>query len=53
MKKYPEPVGTVIFNGGKILLCKSKKWNNKYVIPGGHIEIGDYAAVRLGTDQTT
>jgi nucleoside triphosphatase len=43
MKKYPEPtVGAVIFNEkGKILLCKSKKWNNKYVIPGGHIEIGE------------
>jgi nucleoside triphosphatase len=42
MKKNPEPtVGAVIFNGGKILLCKSKKWNNKYVIPGGHIEIGE------------
>jgi len=43
MSKYPEPtVGAVIFNPeGKILLCKSHKWGNKYVIPGGHIELGE------------
>lgn len=43
MKKYPEPtVSAVIFNPeGKILLCKSHKWQNKYVIPGGHIELGE------------
>lgn len=43
MNKYPEPtVGAVIFNPhGKILLCKSHKWENKYVIPGGHIELGE------------
>jgi nucleoside triphosphatase len=41
--KYPEPtVGAVIFNpDNKILLCKSHKWNNKYIIPGGHIELGE------------
>mgnify|MGYP003859563433 CR=1 FL=1 len=40
---YPEPtVGAVIFNPeNKILLCKSAKWNNQYVIPGGHIEKGE------------
>ena len=40
--QYPEPVvGAVIFNPEqKILLCKSKKFN-KYVIPGGHIEVGE------------
>jgi nucleoside triphosphatase len=43
MNKYPEPtVSAVIFNpAGKILLCKSHKWGNKYVIPGGHIELGE------------
>lgn len=43
MNKYPEPtVSAVIFNPeGKILLCKSHKWDNKYVIPGGHIELGE------------
>ncbi len=43
MNKYPEPtVSAIIFNPeGKILLCKSHKWGNKYVIPGGHIELGE------------
>lgn len=43
MKNYPEPtVSAVIFNPeGKILLCRSHKWNNEYVIPGGHIEPGE------------
>lgn len=43
MNKYPEPtVGAVIFNpDGKVLLCKSHKWNDQYVIPGGHIELGE------------
>lgn len=43
MNKYPEPtVSAVIFNpDGKILLCKSHKWGNKFVIPGGHIELGE------------
>ncbi|ADO77499.1 NUDIX hydrolase [Halanaerobium praevalens DSM 2228] len=41
--KYPEPtVGAIIFNpDNKILLCKSHKWNNQYIIPGGHIELGE------------
>ena len=41
--QYPEPtVGAIILNpSNKILLCKSKKWNNKFVIPGGHIERGE------------
>lgn len=43
MNKYPEPtVSAIIFNPeGKILLCKSHKWGNKYIIPGGHIELGE------------
>jgi len=40
---YPETtVSAVIFNpDDRILLCKSHKWENKYVIPGGHIEKGE------------
>jgi nucleoside triphosphatase len=40
---YPElTVGAVIFNKeDKLLLCKSHKWNNRYVIPGGHVELGE------------
>lgn len=40
---YPEvTVGAIIFNKKKeILLVKSKKWKDHYVIPGGHIEYGE------------
>jgi nucleoside triphosphatase len=42
-QQYPEPtVGALIFNPeGKVLLLKSDKWRNKYVVPGGHIELGE------------
>ncbi|MBS3766878.1 MAG: NUDIX domain-containing protein [Candidatus Cloacimonetes bacterium] len=40
---YPEPtVGAVILNNqNEILLVKSHKWDDNYVIPGGHIELGE------------
>ncbi|MBN1645102.1 NUDIX domain-containing protein [Candidatus Woesearchaeota archaeon] len=40
---FPEPtVGAMIFNeNGEIFLMKSHKWRGKYVIPGGHIELGE------------
>jgi nucleoside triphosphatase len=40
---YPEPVvGAVIFNeNNEVLLLKSHKANNNYIIPGGHIEVGE------------
>ncbi len=43
MTQYPEPtVGAIIFNReGRILLCRSKKWGDTYVFPGGHIELGE------------
>lgn len=42
-QKFPEPtVGVLILNKErKIFLMKSYKWKNKYVIPGGHIELGE------------
>ena len=42
-QKYPEPaVGALIFNlEGKMFLMKSHKWHGQYVIPGGHIELGE------------
>ncbi len=42
---YPEPTtGTLIFNpAGELLLLQSHKWMGKYVIPGGHIELGERA----------
>jgi len=46
---YPEPtVGAVILNNkNEILLVKSHKWNDNYVIPGGHIELGEKIEVAL------
>ena len=43
MNAYPEPtVGALIFNPNKeLLLVKSMKWNDRYAIPGGHIELGE------------
>ncbi|HWY79065.1 MAG TPA: NUDIX domain-containing protein [Candidatus Sulfotelmatobacter sp.] len=43
MKQYPESiVGAFILNkAGKLLLVKSHKWGDRYVIPGGHIELGE------------
>jgi nucleoside triphosphatase len=40
---YPEPtVGGIVFNpDGEILLLKSNKSKDRYVIPGGHIELGE------------
>lgn len=42
-QQYPEPTcGALIFNPeGKIFLMKSYKWKDKYVIPGGHVELGE------------
>jgi len=40
---YPEPTcGALIFNPkDQLFLMKSGKWKNKYVMPGGHIELGE------------
>ena len=42
-QQYPEPIATaLIFNPAEeILLIKSHKWKDQYVIPGGHIELGE------------
>ena len=42
-QKYPEPaVGALILNPeGKLFLMRSHKWHGQYVIPGGHIELGE------------
>ena len=39
----PEPtVGAFIFNPqGEILLVQSHKWLGKWVVPGGHVELGE------------
>jgi nucleoside triphosphatase len=40
---FPEPtVGVFIFNSaGELLLLKSHKWPGRYVVPGGHVELGE------------
>jgi len=40
---YPEPtVGALILNpDDEVLLMRSHKWKGMYVIPGGHIELGE------------
>lgn len=42
-KRYPEPtVGALIFNQeGKVFLMTSPKWQGKYSLPGGHVELGE------------
>ena len=51
MEKQERPavtVGALIFNPeGKMLLVKSHKWKGKYVVPGGHIELGEKAEEAL------
>jgi len=54
---FPEPtVGVFIFNrNGEMLLLKSHKWPGKYVVPGGHVELGERieeAAVREAKEET-
>ena len=40
---FPEPtVGAFVFNpSGELLLLKSHKWPDRYVVPGGHVELGE------------
>jgi nucleoside triphosphatase len=54
---YPEPtVGLFIMNlEGELLLLKSHKWPGKFVVPGGHVELGEkveQAAVREAREET-
>jgi nucleoside triphosphatase len=40
---FPEPTtGVFIFDlQGNLLLLQSHKWPGKYVVPGGHVELGE------------
>jgi len=56
-QRFPEPtVGVFIFNQqGKLLLLRSHKWPGVYVVPGGHVELGERleeAAVREAKEET-
>jgi nucleoside triphosphatase len=56
-QQFPEPtVGVFIFNQkGEVLLLQSHKWPDAYVVPGGHVELGERieeAAVREAKEET-
>lgn len=54
---YPEAVATalIVNKDKKILLIKSHKWGDTYLLPGGHIELNETifdAAKREGEEET-
>lgn len=54
---FPEPtVGIFIINpDGNLLLLKSHKWPGRYVVPGGHVELGErieQAVIREAKEET-
>jgi nucleoside triphosphatase len=56
-QQFPEPtVGIFIFNWqGELLLLQSHKWPGVYVVPGGHVELGERleeAAIREAIEET-
>lgn len=56
-KQYPEPVaGTFIVNKeNELFLMKSHKWNDMWVVPGGHIELHEtieQALIREAKEET-
>ena len=56
-QNFPHPtVGALIFNSeGKLLLVRTHKFHNKYVVPGGHIEVGEKmtdALIREAKEET-
>jgi len=45
-QSFPEAtVGALIVDekNGNVLIVRSSKWQNKYTVPGGHIELGELA----------
>ena len=42
---YPEAtVGALVVNpNGEVLIVRSVKWNDKFTVPGGHVELGERA----------
>ena len=48
-QSYPEPAArALIFNlESRMLLVRSHKWRNSYVLPGGHVELGETIVAAL------
>jgi nucleoside triphosphatase len=44
-RTYPEAtVGALAVNSaGEVLIARPRRWNDKYTVPGGHIELGERA----------
>ena len=42
-QQFPEPTvrGLTVNAAGRLLLMRSHKWRDKWVVPGGHIELGE------------
>ena len=42
-QQFPEPTvrGLIVNAAGRLLLMRSHKWRDKWVVPGGHIELGE------------
>jgi len=56
-QQFPEPtVDLFIINQqGELLLLQSHKWPGAYVVPGGHVELGERieeAAIREAKEET-
>jgi nucleoside triphosphatase len=45
LQLYPEAtVGALVVKpNGDVLIVRSSKWNDKFTVPGGHIELGESA----------
>jgi nucleoside triphosphatase len=56
-QQYPEAtVGALVVNPqGLVLIVRSKKWSDKFTVPGGHIELGERAedAIRREVKEET
>ena len=57
VQAFPEAtVGALVVNDkGEVLIVRSKKWGDKYTVPGGHIELGERAedAIRREVKEET
>jgi nucleoside triphosphatase len=41
MTKPKVVVGVLMYNNNEVFLARSHKWNNLWIVPGGHLEWGE------------